>query len=62
MDEDRVEGRIKEGVGKATDDEELEREGEAQGAWGDAKDKARDAKDDAKDAAGDLKESIDKRI
>jgi uncharacterized protein YjbJ (UPF0337 family) len=54
MDEDRVEGRVKEGVGKVTDDEEMEREGEAQKSWGDAKDKARDVVDD-------LKETVDKR-
>jgi uncharacterized protein YjbJ (UPF0337 family) len=54
MDEDRIEGRIKEGAGKLTGDEEKEREGEAQKSWGDAKDKARDAVDD-------LKETVDKR-
>jgi uncharacterized protein YjbJ (UPF0337 family) len=54
MDEDRIEGRVKEGVGKATGDEELEREGEAEKSWGDAKDKARDALDD-------VKEAVDKR-
>ena len=54
MDEDRIEGRVKEGVGKVTDDEKLEREGEAQKSWGDAKDKAREAVDD-------LKETVDKR-
>jgi uncharacterized protein YjbJ (UPF0337 family) len=54
MDEDRVEGRVKDAAGKVTGDEELEREGEAQSAWGDAKDKARDAVDD-------VKETVDKR-
>jgi uncharacterized protein YjbJ (UPF0337 family) len=61
MDSDRIEGRVKEGAGKVTGDEELEREGEAQGAWGDAKDKAGDAWDKAKDAADDAKDSVDKR-
>ena len=62
MDSDRIEGRVKEGAGEVTGDEELEREGEAQGAFGDAKDKARDAWDDAKDAAGDAKDAVDKRV
>jgi uncharacterized protein YjbJ (UPF0337 family) len=62
MDEDRIEGRVKEGAGKVTGDEELEREGEAQGAWGDAKDKARDAWEDAKDAGDKAKDAVDKRV
>jgi uncharacterized protein YjbJ (UPF0337 family) len=62
MDSDRIEGRVKEGAGEVTGDEELEREGEAQGAFGDAKDKARDAWDDAKDAAGDAKDAVDKKV
>jgi uncharacterized protein YjbJ (UPF0337 family) len=62
MDKDRVEGEVKEGAGKLAGDEELEREGEAQSAWGKAKDKADDAWEDTKDAAEEAKESIDKRI
>jgi uncharacterized protein YjbJ (UPF0337 family) len=62
MDSDRIEGRVKEGAGEVTGDEELQREGEAQGAWGDAKDKARDAADDVKDAAEDAKDAVDSRI
>jgi uncharacterized protein YjbJ (UPF0337 family) len=62
MDEDRIEGRVKEGAGKVTGDEELEREGEAQGAWGDAKDKARDAWEDVKDAGDKAKDAVDKRV
>jgi uncharacterized protein YjbJ (UPF0337 family) len=62
VDDDRIEGKVKEGAGKVTGDEELEREGEAQGAWGKSKDKARDAWDDVKDAADDAKESVDKRV
>jgi uncharacterized protein YjbJ (UPF0337 family) len=61
VDTDRVEGRVKEGAGKLTGDDELEREGEAQQSWGDAKDKARGAWDDTKDAAEDVKDSVDKR-
>jgi uncharacterized protein YjbJ (UPF0337 family) len=62
MDEDRIEGRVKEGAGKVTGDEELEREGEAQGAWGDAKDKGRDAWEDVKDAGDKAKDAVDKRV
>jgi uncharacterized protein YjbJ (UPF0337 family) len=62
MDDDRIEGRVKEGAGELTGDEDLKREGEAQGAWGDAKDKAGDAWDKAKDAADDAKDSVDKRV
>ena len=69
MDEDRIEGKVKEGAGKLTGDEELEKEGQAQDAWGKAKDKADDAKDEAddawdatKDAVGDAKESLDRKI
>ena len=68
VDEDRIEGKVKEGAGKLTGDEELEKEGQAQDAWGKAKDKADDAKDKAddawestKDAVGDAKESLDGR-
>ncbi len=35
---DQVEGTVKEHAGRLTDDEKLEGEGKAQGAWGDAKD------------------------
>jgi uncharacterized protein YjbJ (UPF0337 family) len=62
VDRDRIEGNIKEGAGKVTGDEELEREGEAQDAWGKAKDKADDAWESTKDAVDDAKDSVDKRI
>ena len=62
MDKDRVEGNLKEAGGKVTGDEELEREGEAQGAYGKAKDSASDAWDSVKDAAGDAKDAVDKRV
>ena len=58
VDEDRIEGKVKEGAGKLTGDEELEKEGQAQDSWGKAKDKA----DDAKDEADDAWESVDKKI
>ena len=62
MDSDRVEGNMKEAEGKLTGDDELEREGEAQDAWGKAKDSASDAWDETKDAADDAKDAVDKRI
>ena len=46
---DQVEGKIKEEVGDATDDESTEAEGKAQGAWGDAKEKAGDVKEEIED-------------
>ena len=60
MDSDRIEGRVKEaggkvkeGFGDMTDNEETEAEGHAdqaegklQSGWGDAKDNVRDALDD----------------
>ena len=62
MDKDRIEGNLKEAEGKLTGDEELEREGEAQDAWGKAKDSASDAWDGVKDAADDAKDAVDKRV
>jgi uncharacterized protein YjbJ (UPF0337 family) len=61
MDSDRIEGNLKEAEGKVTGDEELEKEGQAQGSWGKAKDKADDAWESTKDAAESVKESVDKR-
>ena len=57
-DYDEVEGKIKEEAGDLTGDESLEREGQAQGAWGEAKDKAGDAMDEAKDKAEDVKDRL----
>ena len=62
MDKDRIEGNLKEAEGKLTGDEEREKEGQAQDAWGKAKDSADDAWDKTKDAADDLKDSVDKRV
>ena len=62
MEKDRVEGNLKEVEGKLTGDEELEREGEAQGAFGKAKDSASDAWDAVKDAGEDAKDAVDKRV
>jgi uncharacterized protein YjbJ (UPF0337 family) len=61
VDEDRIEGKAKELGGALSGDEELEREGEAQGAWGRAKDAAGDAVDKAKDAVDEAADSIRKR-
>jgi uncharacterized protein YjbJ (UPF0337 family) len=46
---DQVEGEVREQVGKATDDESMEKEGQAQEAWGDAKEKAGDVEDEVRD-------------
>ena len=62
MDSDRIEGNLKQAEGKLTGDEDREKEGEAQDAWGKAKDKADDAWESTKDAADDVKDSVDKRI
>jgi uncharacterized protein YjbJ (UPF0337 family) len=62
MDEDRIEGNLKEAEGKLTGDEELEQEGRAQDSWGKAKDSASDAKDSVADAADDAKDAVDKRF
>ena len=57
-DWDEVEGKAKETAGDVTGDEELEREGEAQGAWGGVKDDAGDAWDEAKDKVDDAKDRL----
>jgi uncharacterized protein YjbJ (UPF0337 family) len=62
VDKDRVEGNLKEAKGKLTGDEKLEREGEAQDAWGKTKDSADDAWEKTKDAADDAKDAVDKRV
>jgi uncharacterized protein YjbJ (UPF0337 family) len=59
VDRDRIEGNLKEAEGKLTGDQELEREGEAQDAWGKTKDSAGDAWEKTKD---DAKDAVDKRI
>jgi uncharacterized protein YjbJ (UPF0337 family) len=43
---DKVEGEAKEQAGKLTGDDDMEKEGRAQEAWGDVKEKADDAKDE----------------
>lgn len=51
---DKVTGKVKEGVGKAADDPELESEGKTQNVQG----KLKDAVETAKDAARSVKERI----
>jgi uncharacterized protein YjbJ (UPF0337 family) len=46
---DQVEGEVKEKAGEVTDDESLEREGQAQETWGDVKEKASDVEDEVRD-------------
>jgi uncharacterized protein YjbJ (UPF0337 family) len=46
---DQVEGEVKEKAGELTDDESMEREGQAQETWGDVKEKASDAEDEVRD-------------
>jgi len=62
MDSDRIEGNFKEAEGKLTGDEEREKEGQAQEAWGKTKDSGSDAVDAVKDAGEDAKDAVDKRI
>lgn len=50
MDSDRIEGKAKEVEGTVTGDEDRKEEGEAQGAWGKAKDSVREAADDVEEA------------
>ena len=57
-DWDQAEGTIKEKAGDLTGDESLEREGKAQGAFGDVKDKVGDAKDAVGDKADDAMDSV----
>jgi uncharacterized protein YjbJ (UPF0337 family) len=56
---DQLEGEVKEQAGRLTDDEKLEGEGKAQGAWGDAKEKGDDLKDDLKDAVDEARDKND---
>lgn len=50
---DDIKGRIKEGIGEATDDKDLEREGKVDRATGAAKDKLEGASDKIKGALRD---------
>jgi uncharacterized protein YjbJ (UPF0337 family) len=52
---DELKGKVKEGVGDATDNESLEREGKQDQVGG----KAEQAKGHVKDAADDIREGVD---
>ena len=51
---DKLKGKVKEGLGKATDDESLEREGQLDQAKG----KAKDALEHGKDALKETKDAL----
>jgi uncharacterized protein YjbJ (UPF0337 family) len=55
---DEMKGKVKEGVGDATDNDSLEREGKADQVGG----KAEQARGHVKDAAEDVREGVDKAL
>ena len=55
---DKLEGRVKEGLGKVTADRDLESRGKGQHAVGSVKSAANDAKDKVKDTAEDAKDTV----
>lgn len=56
---DKVTGRAKQAAGDLTDNDELEREGEADEAAGKAKDAVDDVKDGVNDAIDNVKDRFD---
>ena len=56
---DKAKGTIKENVGDATDNEDLEREGKMDRAGADVKEKANDAVDTVKDAVNKVTDRDD---
>lgn len=73
VNKDEIEGKVKEGLGKVTDNETKEAEGKLQAGFGKLKDKASELVDDAieksselgediKEKASDLKEDIEKKF
>lgn len=58
---DKLQGKVKEGVGKATGDRDLESEGKGQHAAGSVKDAAHDVKEKAKDVVDDVKDRVSRR-
>jgi uncharacterized protein YjbJ (UPF0337 family) len=56
---DKAKGTIKENVGDATDNEDLEREGKMDRAGAEVKEKANDAVDTVKDAVNDATDRDD---
>lgn len=55
---DEIKGRIKEGVGDLTDDEDLKREGKTDQAAASVKEKLEDAKEWAEDKVDDIKQKL----
>ena len=55
---DEMKGKAKEAVGDLTDDDELKREGKADRAAGNVKDKLDDAKDWVEDRVDDVKDKL----
>ena len=58
---DKAKGRIKEAAGALTDDDERKKEGKADQAAGEAKEKIGKAKDWAEDKIDDLKDRVEKK-
>ncbi|MGB3410666.1 MAG: CsbD family protein [Microthrixaceae bacterium] len=58
--EDEIKGRIKEGAGALTDNEDLKREGKTDQASASVKDKIDDAKNWAEDKVNDVKDRLHK--
>ncbi|MGB6058370.1 MAG: CsbD family protein [Microthrixaceae bacterium] len=58
--EDEIKGRIKEGAGALTGDDDLKREGKTDQASASVKDKIDDAKNWAEDKVNDVKERLHK--
>jgi uncharacterized protein YjbJ (UPF0337 family) len=59
---DQVEGEAKEKVGDFTEDESLEKEGKAQGALGDVREKGDEAKEKVEEAADKVEDEIRDRL
>jgi uncharacterized protein YjbJ (UPF0337 family) len=58
---DKAKGRVKEAAGALTDDEDIKREGRADQAAGDRKEKVGNAKDWAEDKIDDVKDRVDRK-
>jgi uncharacterized protein YjbJ (UPF0337 family) len=58
---DKAKGRVKEAAGALTDDEDIKREGRADQAAGDMKEKVGNAKDWAEDKIDDVKDRVDRK-
>ena len=58
---DKAKGRVKEAAGALTDDDEVKKEGKADQAAGEMKEKLGKAKDWAEDKIDDVKDRVDKK-